>query len=331
MFATDLGFYDYLDNCSSIAVCAYDAGSAALIREWLHPYASKVRLCVAGPATRAFSGWLRSGVVEPSTLSECLSGVDCVVSGSGWASDLEHQARLTAQNHGIPSFAVVDHWVNYRERFQRLGHEVLPDLLLVGDVDAARLARTAFPEVPVLQLPNTWLEAVCRDVNAMRANPGHKAPPRPRQPARRLLYLLEPIRVPWPIHGGLAPSDGLEVGEFQALRYWLEQLPGLIARGWVGPPSELEGLALRMHPSEPGGKYDGLIAEVSTTWPIELDRSSGLGEALAWADAAFGCETQALVAAMACGLPAFSTMPPWAPPCRLPQVSLHHLSRLESP
>ncbi len=163
----------------------------------------------------------------------------------------------------------------------------------------------------------------------MRSNPGYNAPPLPRQPACRLLYLLEPIRVPWRIHGGLAQSGKVESGEFQALLYWLEQLPRLIARGSVAPPSELEGLALRMHPSEPAGKYDALIAEAGRHWPIRLDASPSLASALAWADAAFGCETQALVAALACGLPAFSTVPPWAPPCRLPQVALHHLSRLE--
>ena len=60
------------------------------------------------------------------------------------------------------------------------------------------------------------------------------------------------------------------------------------------------------------------------------DPRSGLAEALAWGDLAFGCETQALVAAMACDLPAFSTVPPWAPPCRLQQASLLQLSRLEA-
>jgi hypothetical protein len=97
----------------------------------------------------------------------------------------------------------------------------------------------------------------------------------------------------------------------------------------VAPQHELEALALRPHPSEPAGKYDDLIADAASSWPIQLDRAPALAEALAWADAAFGCETQALVAAMACNLPAFSTVPPWAPPCRLPQATLRHLSRLK--
>jgi len=173
----------------------------------------------------------------------------------------------------------------------------------------------------VVQLPNHWLEGLCSTVQALRSKTNHH----PRRPAHRLLYLLEPIRVPW----SKGPGGVSEAGEIQGLRYWLQQLPRLIEQGWVAPRHELEGLTLRPHPSEPVGKYDTLIAEAATSWSIQLDRAPALTEALAWADAAFGCETQALVAAMACHLPAFSTVPPWAPPCSLPQATLHHLSRLE--
>ncbi|MEB3353690.1 MAG: hypothetical protein VKM34_05585 [Cyanobacteriota bacterium] len=254
------------------------------------------------------------------TLEEALAGAQVLISGTGWASDLEHRARRLARQRRIPIVAVLDHWVNYRERFQREGKEQLPDGLWVSDTEAAALANAAFPNVPVLQLPNHWLEGIWSTVQVLRSMTNSQ----PRRPARRLLYLLEPIRVPWS-HGSAGAS---EAGEVQSLRYWLQQLPCLINQGWVAPQHELEALALRPHPSEPVGKYDALIAEAAASWPIQLDRASGLSEALAWADAAFGCETQALVAAMFCNLPAFSTLPPWAPPCRLPHENIRHLSLL---
>lgn len=290
---------------------------------WLSPLQPQLRLCLAGPAERMFEARLGSSSGSFHSLEEVLAGAQVLISGTGWATDLEHRARRLAHQRGIPSVAVLDHWVNYRERFQRDGFEQLPDALWVADEMAAALANASFPNVPVLQLPNHWLEGLCRAVQAIRTSTAGNPPP--CRPARRLLYLLEPIRVPWS-HGSGSAS---EAGELQGLRYWLQQLPRLIEQGWVAPQHELESLALRPHPSEPLGKYDDLIAEAASTWPIQLDRASTLAESLAWADAAFGCETQALVAAMACALPAFSTLPPWAPPCRLPQVSLNHLSRLE--
>jgi len=304
-----------------VAVCAHDAGAASHMAAWLAPLQPKLRLCLAGPAKALFSNQLGASTGSFPTMEEALAGAQILISGSGWASDHEHQARRLARQRGIPSVAVLDHWLNYRERFQRGGEEQLPDALWVADAEAATLASATFPTLPVVQLPNHWLESLCSTVQELRS----KTDPQPRRPARRLLYLLEPIRVPW----SQGPAGASEAGEIQGLRYWLQQLPRLIEQGWVAPQHALEALALRPHPSEPAGKYDVLIAEASRTWPVQLDTAPSLAAALAWADAAFGCETQALVAAMACHLPAFSTVPWWAPPCRLPQVSLHHLSRLE--
>ena len=300
---------------NSVAVCAHDAGAASHLAAWLAPYRPKLRPCLKGPAQELFAA--RLGPLPQLSLENSLKEACLLISGSGWSSNLEHEARLLARQRGIPSVAILDHWVNYRARFERAGEEVLPDQLWVADEEARALAEATFPELPVLQLPNVWLEALCRNVTDTRQHP-------PQQPARRLLYLLEPIRLPWP-NGPWA----MEPGELQGLRYWLELLPRLAEQGWIAPPQQLETLVLRPHPSEPPGKYDALIAEAAQDWPIQIDASPSLAAALAWADAAFGCETQALVAAMACRLPAFSTVPSWAPPCRLPQAALFHLSRME--
>ena len=302
---------------ASVAVCAHDAGAASHLAAWLAPHKPQLRPCLAGPARSLFAA--RLGPLPEHSLESSLEGACLLISGSGWSSDLEHNARALARQRGIASVAVLDHWVNYRARFKRGGEEVLPDQLWVADAEAQALAQASFPELPVLQLPNHWLAELSQAVASTRSQPA-------QQPARRLLYLLEPIRVPWPD----GPWED-EPGELQGLRYWLEQLPRLAEQGWIAPREQLEALALRPHPSEPAGKYGALIAEAGSHWPIRLDPSPSLAAALAWADITFGCETQALVAALACDLPAFSTVPPWAPSCRLPQAALHHLSRLEEP
>ena len=68
-----------------------------------------------------------------------------VITGTGWSSDLEHQARKLAFSRNIPSVAVLDHWVNYRERFKRNGTSQLPGELWVSDAEAATFG---FPNVP---------------------------------------------------------------------------------------------------------------------------------------------------------------------------------------
>jgi len=309
---------------ASVAVCAHDAGAAHHLAAWLEPFQLQLRLCLTGPAEMVFNERLGTGNSIRYELENVLDGALMLISGTGWASDLEHRARLLARKRTIPSVAVLDHWVNYRERFVRDGEEQLPDALWVADADAANLAKALFPNVPVLHLANHWLEGLCNKVRVIRTSGGRDQLIQPRRPARRLLYLLEPIRIPWSESVG----GSLDAGEFQGLRYWLDRLPDLIEQGWVAPKSDLEALALRPHPSEPIDKYNDFVTAAAAFWPISIDSSDSLEESLAWADAAFGCETQALVAAISCGLHAFSTVPPWAPPCRLPQPSLIHIGKI---
>ena len=296
---------------------------------WLAPLSQKLRLCLSGPAEKLFKEKLGEGITPIYTIDDALNGAQLLISGTGWSSNLEHKARVLARQRGIPSVAVLDHWTNYRQRFERQGEVVLSDNLWVADCQAAKLARATFADLPILQLPNHWLGNICDSVRLIRSAYANTQRTDKYKPGRRLLYLLEPIRVNWTSNPSLEHSTTQEAGEFQALRYWLQRLQDLIDLGWVAPRDEIEALVLRPHPSEAAGKYDFIIAQMNSKWPIQLDTASSLAEALAWADISFGCETQALVAAMACELPAFSTLPPWAPPCRLPHESLHHLSRLE--
>ena len=277
---------------------------------WLAPYMKQLRLCLAGPAEHLFKAKGQNYELE-----SCVSGAQILISGTGWQNNLEHNSRRLARQMGIPNIAVLDHWVNYRERFQRNGEEVLPDQIWVADAEAAALARRTFPSLPVLQLNNQWLDDLRQTVRKYRTKPVQR-------PARRLLYLLEPIRADWPDKTG-------KPGEMQGLDYWMNKLPLLMQEGWLAPRDQLEALRLRPHPSEPQGKYNVWIRSTAEDWTVNLDCADSLAESLAWADAAFGCETQALIAAAACELPTFSTIPPWAPACRLPHISLLHLQDLD--
>lgn len=305
---------------ASIAVCAHDAGAASHIAAWMSPISSKLRLCISGPAKVLFSKRLDKNCRQFLELDEALNGAKVLISGTGWESDLEHNARVMASNRGIPTIAVLDHWVNYRERFWRKGQEHLPDVIWVSDTEARLLAQKCFEKTPIVELPNYWLKELVDDVKKFRLVHNIE----PRRPGLRLLYLLEPIRT----NSTKDVRGQNETSEIKILRYWLKQLDMLIKLGWISEQYKSLELILRLHPSEPKDKYDKFIAEASKSWFIELDRDP-LSESLAKADIVFGYETQALVAALACDLPSFSTIPPWRRPCRLPHNSLRHLSQIQ--
>jgi len=280
-----------------LAVICHDAGATNTLLAWIEAV-DRVADCLPvmqGPAAVLWQRRFPDGPA-PVTLEQALACARTVISGTGWASDLEHRSRQLAREQGIASIAVIDHWTNYRQRFERGGVIVLPDRIWVADAEACALARELLPEVPVEQLPATYLRS-----EALRIAPvpdGHAT----------LLYVLEPMKDNW-------GRDAL--GEFQALDFLVQNLDALDV-----PPQT--PIRLRPHPSDPVEKYDAWIAS-NAQFDVALDRSDDLSCAISSARWVAGCQSFALVIAMEAGRQTICTLPHWAPTCVLPHDKLLHL------
>jgi hypothetical protein len=282
-----------------LAVVAEAAGAANIILAWLARHPGEIRPYFTGPALAA---WKRAFPSEPllPSVESALSGAAALLSGTGW-SEVERNARSLARDRGTRSVAVVDHWVNYRERFVQDGAFVAPDELWVTDDHALGIARRELPEIPATLQPNHYLEEQRqRIINSTR-------------PQQGILYVLEPIGADW--------GRG-EAGEFQALDYFLGHMDAL------GLPPDTP-IRLRPHPTDPAGKYTAWLQD-HTDRNVEMDPAGDLAEAIAGAEVVAGCHTFALVIALDAGVKAVSTLPPWAPPCVLPHQGLVHLRKIAS-
>ena len=299
---------------SPLAVVCHDAGACNVILPWLRRPDLSLRPVMAGPAARLFGDFRsRAGAVAApapadmaagdAALASALDGAAMLLSGTGWASDLEHRARRLARERGVFSAAVIDHWVNYPMRFERGGETVWPDEFWVTDEGARAIAERCFPGALVRYFDNLYLRAEAAAVG-----------PLPALAARpQVLYVLEPMRSDW---GRGTP------GEFQALDHFMAQ------RGEAGIPAQAP-VRLRPHPSDAPGKYDAwLAAQRARGADVALDRHETLAGALGVSAWVAGCESFALVVALAAGRQVISTLPPWAPPCRLPHAGIVRLQAM---
>ncbi|MBN8811831.1 MULTISPECIES: hypothetical protein [unclassified Sphingomonas] len=276
-------------DAGRIAIVAHDAGAANHIFSWIGGEGGTYRVLVEGVAARL---WVQRFGTAPAEmmLDAVLRDVDFVVTGTGWASDLEHAARKQARALGLRTAAVVDHWVNYRERFVRDGEEVLPDEIWVTDEYALAEARRRLDGVPIVLKPNWYLaeQVAAAGPPAVQGD---------------LLFVAEPARDDW--------GRG-NAGEFQTLDFlWAHRDVAGINAGVA--------MRIRPHPSDPPGKYDAWIAAHPGS---RLDHSRDMGEALRSALWVAGLQSYALVIALASGRPAICALPPWAPPNRLPHTGL---------
>ncbi len=174
---------------------------------------------------------------------------------------------------------------------------MLPDEFWVTDEYALESAMRCFPGCKVLLRENLYLRAELA-----------KIVPTASCPSTDVLYALEPARNDW--------GKGVP-GEFQALDYFAQCMRQ------VGLPSDAL-IRLRPHPSDAAGKYSDWMQRHPELRTV-LDDSVDIAQAVSQVSWVAGCETFALVIALHAGRKVICTLPPWAPPCRLPHRGLIHL------
>jgi len=282
-----------------LAVVCHDAGAANLVIHWIGcDIVVPVRPFMAGPARLL---WERALPDRPllGSIEEALAGSACLLSGTGWATDIEHRARLLAAQARLPSVAVLDHWVNYPDRFERDGRIQWPDAMVVTDKWALREASRLFPRLPIVQWSNRYMQ---HEIAAITPPPIDGD----------ILYICEPARSNW---GMKRP------GEFQAIDFFIDKLE-IIDDGF------LKRLRFRPHPSESREKYDAIISSLDYA---VLDDSTTLGEAISRSRIVGGMSSAAMVVALGAGRRVYSSIPPWAPPCPLPHDGIVHLREVGGP
>ena len=284
-----------------VAVVCHDAGAANIVLAEMQAAPSvKFLPVMQGPAANL---WVQHGFKQSAllTLDDALLTARSVLSGTGWASDVEHKARQRASELGLTSVAMIDHWVNYPARFERHGELVLPDELWVTDTYALDIAAASFQRQSIRLLPNRYLQAQVSNIAALSGSATSK-----------LLYVLEPLRFSWP--GCAQPA------EFDALDFFVSNLSKIVSGKGLN-------IRLRPHPSDAEGKYTDWLT-TNAKHGITMDTSSSLSEAIGCAEWVAGCETAAMVVALAAGRKVLGTLPPGAPKCRLPHNGIVHLRDL---
>lgn len=291
------------------AIVAHDAGGAEVLSSYVRQQGLDCLFSLQGPACAVFERKL--GRIDNLALRAALDGSARLLCGTSWQSDLECEAIGLARAAGKPSAAWLDHWVNYRARFERAGVLCLPDEVWVSDACAYALARRELPEVPLRQLENPYF----LDIGAsLRAAPRIFA----ALPGRlNVLYVCEPVRE----HALLRYGDELHFGytEEQALRYFLSHVAAL------GAP--VGRILIRPHPSEAAGKYAALAAEFGAL-PLAFSAGHTLAAEVASSDCVVGCSSMAMVVGLIGGKRVLSCIPPGGPACALPQPEIESMQRL---
>jgi len=293
---------------SRVAIVSHDAGGAEILSSWLLRSDDLCSVVLEGPAVGIFD---RKCIgIERLTLAEAVTNCDWVLCGASWASNLERQAIKLGRKQGKKTVVFLDHWVNYKARFQEIdGSVIYPDEIWVGDVEAQRIADAAFPNISVKLKINPYLEDLRSDLAQIETNKSSTN-------KVLILYVCEPIREHACSQYGNERHWGYT--EEDAIQYFLENIESLNL--------DIEHITIRPHPSEDPDKYRWTEALAPAL--IRFGGIKSLIHETADADIVVGCESMALVVGLLADKRVISCIPPGGNPCQLPQSEIEHMQNL---
>lgn len=285
-----------------IAIACHDAGGAEILAAMVvaerRYWRFKALLKRDTPAWRIFERrGLTPSIIEIKQDEDCLTALhdsDLLICGTG-TNDYEWAFLSAARLVGIQSISVLDHWVNYRERFgyPEFGwQDNLPDFLAVTDERSLGLARD-LNLAPIIRMRNYYLLELLHKYRQSCDE---------RQTPDELLFVSESVEE----HYGSDTSASLHPGFTQSdvLYDVLESLPHFA--GTIN----LRRVTLRLHPAEAQDKYDSVL-KLGYGLPIVVERPNDvpLDISIARARVVIGISSMALLIAYLLGKPSVSVIP----------------------
>lgn len=289
-----------------IGIASHDAGGAELLSHWVgNSKDNSFLYCLAGPAEKIFEKNL--GVTSHSKIHEMLDHCDWLLCSTSWQSDLEAGGIEAFKNKGKKTVAILDHWVNYRERFNFNNIYLPPDEIWVVDKYAKYIAEKCFDHIPINLVKNFYLAGMKKEITSIEPT---------ADTAGVALYVCEPIREHAFSHYGDERYWGYT--EEDALKYFLNNIGAL--------PRNIEKIIIRPHPSESTDKYKWVIDRYKQN--IEFGGEKSLAEEVASASVVIGCESMAMVVGLSVGKLTVSSIPPDGRRCVLPHTEILSLQNL---
>ena len=167
-----------------IAIVSNDAGASEILVAYIKEHFEKASWTLYAPYGSAFEDIAsREGLQTQSSLD--IYGYDALFFGTGWQKKVEREFVKEAKLLGIPSFAFLDHWSSYRERFDypdASWRRNLPNFVVVSDEKAEKLAKE-YALAETLRINNFYLQHQLDYLNQEEVSPSDN-----------LLFLSEPTQ-----------------------------------------------------------------------------------------------------------------------------------------
>lgn len=276
-------------NCGSVGIVCHDAGAANIILYALtEEQAERFTFFLSGPAAEIWERKTLKSYKKKFSEQDFLE-IKKLYLGTG-LTNYEFDALQLGNELGKHTVSVIDHWCNYKERFNRNGTTILPNEIYVTDEYAYKRAISHFPAEIIRVVKNFYLQDQITKINQFKK----------KRKRTTILYICEPKKLSF---------HGRKVDEFFLLKDFLKKLS-------MANNVEFD-LILRPHPSEPKAKYDKIV-DIFQNLNIFISGSPEICCDIAISEVVVGYESFGLAIAYLAGKKVYSVAPDWAPKISLP-------------
>ena len=300
---------------NKLGIVSHDAGGAEILSHWIKKNYSKNEYIfyLDGPAEKIFKNNIDNKLINEFAnceIGKFIELSDLIITGTSWQSSIERRFIKSAKLHGKKVISILDHWVNYRERFITEGNLILPDEIWVCDEYAKKIAEDKFKNISLKLIENPYIENLKKNITSyMKLNSNLMT--------ENILYVCEPIKDHAKIQFGDENYHGYT--EESALEYFLKQIDLLNI--------DYKNIIIRPHPSENIKKYNWVIAKFSNL-NIIIDNERSLMDQIMLSNTVVGCESMAMVVGLVANKRVISSIPPSGRECSLPHKSIEHLKEI---
>lgn len=280
-----------------ILIVSHNAGGAAVLAAWVaqHLNPDDCHFVLNGPALGLFLQVFKRLFLVP--LSVHVSAYSQVITATS-AQDTQWETLIIqrAKQQAVPVTSLLDHWTNYQSRFLLNSRYCYPDAIWVQDTYALAITQTLPNYPPVSLVPNDYLQQQVAAIKALTPSPTPSA-------TVHILFVAEPSTHP-------------DYTDTQILQQVLQYLTANLQQPFI--------FRLRLHPRQPPQHYAAVLAECPPQVQWHISQNT-LIEDCAWSHWVMGCQTMAMVVALAAGIKVSCCLPAFIAACALPHSGIERL------
>ena len=263
-----------IQNTNRVGIVSHDAGGANILNALVKRFKDiDFYLLVKGPAMSIFDAENAQFIEDENKFFD---NIDLVLFGTGH-TPFEKIILRHAKILNLTSIAILDHFVNFRERFIYKEKICMPDYCFVCDEYSFQIAKKELtPYKNILICENYFLSHIIREISAVKS-----------PQAKAVLYVLEDIKEHF--DNKLSPWE-VAFNNFYENFY---------------KDSDFEKIIVRPHPKDKPSKYQALEKYKEVIFDYNISPIESLGKV----STVIGVESYLLYLAHQCGLNVYTSMP----------------------